>query len=222
MYTLVRQKRKTMTISIQDDLTVLVKAPIGITKQSIDVFVSKHQDWIEKTIQAKTVQANKRDWLSNGEILYLGSYRKVYIEEKLGVSPNVCVAKEQFIITTPNKNDTFLIKKQVETYTKEQALELVTQFVQMYSHLLGCQYKSITIRKQKTRWGSCSAKGALSFNVRLMGAPLDVISYVALHEVAHLIHFDHSVAFWHTIEAVIPDYKIRQDYLKKHANILDI
>ena len=80
----------------------------------------------------------------------------------------------------------------------------------------------MTLRKQKTRWGSCSSKGGLSYNIRLMSAPIEVIEYVVLHEVMHLIYFDHSKAFWNAIAKVMPDYKTRQSYLKEQGNILDI
>lgn len=222
MYNLIRQKRKTIAIYIQDDLSVLVKVPFHMKQQAIDEFVSKHEEWITRTIHEKKELASQKDWLTKGEILYLGNTLKVEIEESTSVKPGIVITETDFIIVTPNKNDHFLIKKQVETYTKKQALALFTQLTKEYCSQLGCQYERITVRKQKTRWGSCSMRGALSFNIRLMGAPLDVIRYVVLHEVVHLIHFNHSTSFWNTIEGVMPDYKAKQNYLKEHANILDI
>lgn len=222
MYKLVRQKRKTLAIYIQDDLTVLVKAPYTINSKMIDEFVAKHQEWINKTVEEKQQRLQAKDWLAKREILYLGDKLAVEIEESLTLKSTITTSDKHFIIITPNKNDLFLIKKQVEMYMKKQALKLLTQFTQEYCDLLGCKYEKITIRKQKTRWGSCSARGTLSYNVRLIGAPIEVIRYVALHEVVHLIHFDHSKAFWHTIEQIMPDYKLRQNYLKENANILNI
>lgn len=222
MYKLIRQKRKTIGIYIQNDLSVLVKAPYYMKQEAIDEFVSKNQEWIVKTISDKRTLAKQKDWLARREILYLGNTLKVEIKEMSMVKPTVEVSETTFTIITPNKDDNFLIKKQVETYIKEQALQLFTKFTKEYCDLLGCQYEKITLRKQKTRWGSCSTKGTLSFNIRLMGAPIEVIRYVVLHEVVHLIHFNHSTSFWHTIEGVMPDYKLRKNYLKEHGNILDI
>lgn len=86
--------------------------------------------------------------------------------------------------------------------------------------LTGGSYDRITIRDQKTRWGSCSAKGTLSFNWRLMLAPPAVLDYVVVHELCHLTHMDHSKAFWALVESVCPDYRIHRKWLKEHGQTL--
>ncbi|MDE6404610.1 MAG: M48 family metallopeptidase [Lachnospiraceae bacterium] len=83
--------------------------------------------------------------------------------------------------------------------------------------LTGGSFQRITIRDQKTRWGSCSAKGTLSFNWRLMLAPPAVLDYVVVHELCHLTHMDHSKAFWTLVESVCPDYRIHRKWLKEHG-----
>ncbi|MGN1148530.1 MAG: M48 family metallopeptidase [Lachnospiraceae bacterium] len=83
--------------------------------------------------------------------------------------------------------------------------------------LTGGHYTKITIRNQKTRWGSCSQTGTLSFNYRLMMAPPAVIDYVIVHELCHLTHMNHSKAFWNKVANVMPDYKIRKQWLKEHG-----
>ena len=84
----------------------------------------------------------------------------------------------------------------------------------------GGVYHRITIRDQKTLWGSCSAKGTLSFNWRLMLAPPAVLDYVVVHELCHLTHMDHSPAFWQAVAAVCPDYRIHRKWLKEHGHEL--
>lgn len=222
MYKLIRQRRKSVTIHVEDDLNVVVKAPHSIPQKEIDQIVIKHEEWIQKTIKEKKALAIQKDWLMNEEILYLGKKIPVVIEEDPKAKSNVCLQQGVFIITTPNKKDHFLIKKQLETYTKKQALNLFTTLTEKYCRLLGCNYHTLTIRKQKTRWGSCSSNGALSYNIRLMSAPIEAIEYVVLHEVMHLIHFNHSPLFWQAIAKIMPDYKKWQQYLKEQGNILDI
>lgn len=222
MYKIIRQRRKSVTIHIEDDLSIVVKAPYDISHEEIDKIVTKHEVWINKTIRDKENLARRKDWLHNGEILYLGKKLQVCIDEEPTGKVAVSVADGVLTIVTPNKKDHFLIKTQLEMYTKEQALKLFTTLTDKYCNLLGCKYSSLTLRKQKTRWGSCSSKGGLSYNIRLMSAPIEVIEYVVLHEVMHLIYFDHSKAFWNAIAKVMSDYKIRQSYLKEQGNILDI
>ena len=89
-----------------------------------------------------------------------------------------------------------------------------------YADIMGIDYGRITIRNQKTRWGSCSSKGTLSFNWRLMLAPPAVLDYVVVHELCHLTHMDHSPAFWQAVEAVCPDYRNLRKWLKEHGNEL--
>ncbi|MDE7257941.1 MAG: M48 family metallopeptidase [Lachnospiraceae bacterium] len=81
-------------------------------------------------------------------------------------------------------------------------------------------YNRITIRDQKTRWGSCSARGTLSFNWRLMLAPPAILDYVVVHELCHLTHMNHSAAFWQKVESVYPDYRTARKWLKDHGQEL--
>lgn len=83
-------------------------------------------------------------------------------------------------------------------------------------------YHSISIRDQKTRWGSCSGKGNLSFNWRLILAPPEILDYVVVHELCHLTHLNHSKDFWHLVETVLPDYKERRQWLKENGHTLHL
>lgn len=89
-----------------------------------------------------------------------------------------------------------------------------------FQQFTGGTYSRITIRDQKTRWGSCSAKGTLSFNWRLMLAPPAILDYVVVHELCHLTHMNHSAAFWQAVEAVYPDYRSARRWLKEHGQEL--
>lgn len=102
------------------------------------------------------------------------------------------------------------------TAAKEYFPKRVDYFIQF----TGGSYNRITIRDQKTRWGSCSAKGTLSFNWRLMLAPPAILDYVVVHELCHLSYMNHSAAFWKKVESVYPDYRTARKWLKDHGNEL--
>ena len=87
-----------------------------------------------------------------------------------------------------------------------------------FSQIAGVNYGRITIRCQKTRWGSCSAKGNLNFNCLLMLTPPDVIDYVVVHELCHRKEMNHSKAFWEEVEKVLPDYRESRQWLKKEGS----
>ncbi len=85
---------------------------------------------------------------------------------------------------------------------------------------LGCEYSALTIRNQRTRWGSCSSSAAMSFNWRLLLAPEDVLDYVVWHEACHLRVMDHSPRFWSLLEAHLPGYEIHRRWLRRQGTTL--
>ncbi len=91
-----------------------------------------------------------------------------------------------------------------------------------YLQFTGGSYRPNTVRDQKTRWGSCSSTGTLSFNYRLMFAPPRVLDYVVIHELCHLTHMNHSREFWNLVASVMPEYKIHRNWLKEHGQELHI
>ncbi len=89
-----------------------------------------------------------------------------------------------------------------------------------FARLLDVRYNNVTVRCQKTRWGSCSAKGNLNFNCLLSFAPTEVFDYVIVHELCHLKEMNHSPAFWHEVEKIIPDRKIHEKWLRQNGSAL--
>lgn len=103
---------------------------------------------------------------------------------------------------------------------REEARRKMEERVAYYHPLTGGTYTSITIRDQKSRWGSCSSRGTLSFNYRLIFAPPIVLDYVVVHELCHLTYMDHSKNFWNKVASVMPDYKEHRQWLKDHGHEL--
>ena len=99
----------------------------------------------------------------------------------------------------------------------DKALQHIPKRVSYYAKQIGVTYGKITIRNQKTRWGSCSSKGNLNFNCLLMLTPPEVIDYVVVHELCHRKEMNHSVAFWAEVEKVIPNYKEQVKWLKENG-----
>lgn len=113
--------------------------------------------------------------------------------------------------------DALLIEPLTEEELKrlaKRALEVIPKRVEYYAEIIGVTYGRITIRSQKSRWGSCSSKGNLNFNCLLMLTPDEVIDYVVVHELCHRKQMNHSKAFWLEVSKVLPDYKKSVRYLK--------
>lgn len=102
----------------------------------------------------------------------------------------------------------------------ELARDIFTRKTAYYASIMHVSYGRISIREQKTRWGSCSSKGNLNFNWRLIFAPEDVLDYIVVHELAHRREMNHSPAFYRIVEAVLPNYKKEQKWLRDHGDSL--
>lgn len=100
----------------------------------------------------------------------------------------------------------------------EEALKVIPERVEYFTKVIGVTYGKITVRNQKTRWGSCSSKGNLNFNCLLMLAPPEVLDYVVVHELCHRKQMNHSKAFWLEVEKVLPDYKEARKWLKEEGS----
>lgn len=98
----------------------------------------------------------------------------------------------------------------------DQALKIIPARVEYFARIIGVTYGNITIRNQKTRWGSCSSKGNLNFNYQLYYLPDELLDYVVIHELAHRRYMDHSKEFWAEVEKYCPDYRERRQQLKKY------
>ena len=100
----------------------------------------------------------------------------------------------------------------------EEALKVIPERVEYFAKVIGVTYGKITVRNQKTRWGSCSSKGYLNFNCLLMLAPPEVLDYVVVHELCHRKQMNHSKAFWLEVEKVLPNYKEVRKWLKEEGS----
>ena len=112
-----------------------------------------------------------------------------------------------------------LSREELQTLRAETMRDM-TERVTRLSVQIGVSFSGITIRAQRTRWGSCSARGSLSFNCLLMLAPPEVREYVAVHELCHRKQMNHSAAFWREVASCLPDYAAQRAWLREHGPAL--
>lgn len=175
--TVVKSNRRTVSIRVNADLTVTVRAPRYATGKEIQRILAEKESWIQKQIDRLR---EKQALLQTGELSYLS-------DDEIRELAN-------------------------------QALKYIPERVKYYARLMGVKYGRITIRNQKTRWGSCSSKGNLNFNCLLMLTPTKVIDYVVVHELCHRKEMNHSKAFWSEVEKVLPDYRESVQWLKREGS----
>jgi predicted metal-dependent hydrolase len=128
--------------------------------------------------------------------------------------PKVRLEEGRAVVLVP-KATTTEVKSAVEQWYRSEATVVIKQSVWRISRRLGLKFNTIMIRNQKTRWGSCSSRGNLSFNLKLATAPQEVIDYVVLHELMHLKEPNHSKRFWRLVEEGCPNYREHREWLKR-------
>ena len=106
------------------------------------------------------------------------------------------------------------------SYYMESARKIFKRKTAAYARKMGVTYGRITIREQKTRWGSCSSAGNLNYNWRLIFAPEEIVDYIVVHELAHRLEMNHSKAFYNIVESVLPDYRKAQKWLRENGGSL--
>jgi len=209
-YTLTRSKRKTIGIYISRG-TVEVRAPLKYPQSEIDSFVISKQKWIQDklAIFQKRAEDKKTFTITYGsKIPFRGAMYPIVARE----GGEAWFDGTYFYV--PKKLDDFQIKKAcIETYRIIAKLHIVSRIIAFVPYI-GDAPNAVNINNAKTRWGSCSSKKNLNFSWRLIMGDDDIIDYVVVHELAHLLHMNHSAAFWSIVESVLPDYRQRQIKLK--------
>jgi hypothetical protein len=136
-----------------------------------------------------------------------------------------CVMDTDRLMVSLDPSDidiTGAVRRALQNWYKQTASELLEQCVKTRADKLGVAPASISIRNQKSRWGSCSRSGRLNFNWRLAMVPPELLDYVVTHELCHMIRPDHSAKFWRLVEDAVPDYKDRRLRLRQYEALLDM
>ncbi|CCZ35950.1 metal-dependent hydrolase [Firmicutes bacterium CAG:646] len=132
-----------------------------------------------------------------------------FSERKAGVDRNASEKAEQ------RRAQALTITEAQREEGIERARKVFPERIAYFAKQMGVTYGRVTLREQKTRWGSCSSKGNLNFNWKLILLPLELLDYVVVHELAHRKEMNHSAAFWKVVEEVLPDYRERRKALKE-------
>ena len=205
-YKLIRSNRKSVGIRIETDGSLVVRAPKGIERFEIDKMVKKQEAWIEEKRAA--LRAFDAAHPSN-TIPYLG---KNYI------------TVEQDIDDIELKGDKIFIPKGYDTicWLQSEAARILSERVKYYATAVNLFPKRAKLSNARSKWGSCSSKRSINLSWRLIFCPLSVIDYVIVHELCHIVHMNHSAAFWEKVESVLPKYKQEREWLKENARLLDM
>ena len=216
---LIRSKRKTVGLYIDRDGRLIVRAPRHAPRALIDAFIQEKEAWIleKQALARRMAEQNQPRQFKHGEtFLYLGASYPLAIVDRQA-KPLVFNAGFHLRRDAQSRAaDLF------EAWYRQQARQVINERLAWYAQKHGFEYKKIRIGGARTRWGSCSTTGTLSFTWRLVMAPLGMIDYVVVHELVHTRVRNHSPAYWAALAELIPDYKARRAWFHQNGHTLTL
>lgn len=224
-YEVVRSRRSTADIVIERDGRVLVRAPESIPDERIEDLVEAKSYWIYKNLaEWRDLNATRvrREYRDGKGFLYLGrSYRLLLVAEQdeplLLKGGRFCLRR-----ALVDRGEIEAAKGAFRDYYIVRGLGRIRQRIAYYAPKVGVTPGRIDVRDLGKRWASCSPNGNLAFHWKCMMAPQTIIDYIVAHELCHFHHLDHSDAFWNEVDKVIPAYRERKEWLRKHGAGFDL
>lgn len=217
---LIRSKRRSISIQISSIGEVIVRVPTSCPVQKIEAVVEQKKDWInfhrQQILQNKFLNS---DIMSYKKILFLGYTKEVVFAEKL---KNLAVTTDCFFIPAKYKENLTKQKKLLSNYLIAQSNEIFEKRIHYFANLMQLSPKSFSLSNSKRLWGSCSHNDDIKLNWRLVMASPDIIDYVVVHELAHMLEFNHSTNFWKIVGSIIHDYKQKRILLKNGDFLLSL
>ncbi len=225
-YTLKRShRRKTIMIRINEASQVDVVAPWSAKLPDIQRFILLKQSWIVKKIQELNILSTQivpPPSFTHGErLLFLGNRWPLYVEKSSTPAVSLHFKGDQWIVHVPQslseKECRAQIKERFMIWYQYQAKEILGSRLFHYSRQMGTEPQKIVIKHQKRLWGSCNyRKKIINMNWQIVMAPVKIIDYVIVHELAHLFFPNHSDRFWSKVREFFPEYKESKHWLKTH------
>ena len=215
-------KRKTISIQIYNH-SIKVIAPTWTSKSTIQKFILKNEKWITKQIKLKVEEEKIRKTFCHNETFKILDKNYILkIVEGNNNKPKIIDTQSIILVCSNDKNNNSFIKNEIIKIYKAKAEEILFYKTEYFSRLIGEKPKSVKIKDYKSRWGSCSSKKIISYNWRIIMAPIEIVNYLVVHELCHLIHFNHSKSYWHEVEKNLPKYKEYRKWLKLNGHKLTI
>lgn len=210
-------RRKTADIRVEEG-AVSVVVPLNTSVERVDQLLLAKRSWIKEkmALQREMAPVSNRQFVSGEAFPYLGRNYRLNVQR--GLFTPVKLLQGRLVVQTPKGSDQpHLIRNALVRWYKRQAEQKIREKVTRYAPLVGVKPSSVNIKTFKARWGSCTAKGGLEFNWKIMMATNRMVDYVVVHELCHLIHHDHSPEFWHEVARVMPDYQQCREWLRESS-----
>jgi len=218
-YRIVYSRRRTLSLSVERDASVVVRAPEGTPEEKIRHAVEAQKLWLFQKInhgQKYPPTRQRKEFVSGETITYLGrNYRLEVTEQAIeGVQ-----FRSRFIISRHNQPQA---AKLFRGWYIERAHERIPPRARYFAEAMGVRFNRVFISDLKVRWGSCTPRANLNFNWRIMRAPANVIDYLVVHELAHLLEPNHTPRYWNIVAVQVPHFERAKAWLREHGGVLEV
>ncbi len=205
-----------MTLRIEPGGRALkLTVPQGLPEREVSAFLSRHQGWLMTKLARFSGESELED---GGTILIRGVAHRIERTGRLrGLTETIIVGDESVLRVGGAEEH---LRRRIADYLKKEARNELERLVAVYAGRIGRRARSLSLKDTRSRWGSCSAEGDLSFSWRIAMAPPKVIAYLAAHEVAHLQEMNHGPDFWALCESLCPETKDAKHWLKRNGTML--
>lgn len=227
---IVRSNRKrSVGFSVRWPDTMVITAPRDLPKKTLDKMITERRNWAIKRLEQLAADYRRLGlpkYFAGGETFsYLGDdYPLTVLVSGSSTRSKCSLIDGRFVVEIPlaeEDDQPKYISKAIHNWYRQRAEEEIRDSIKRWSPVVGKTPSSASIRNQKSRWGSCSRRGAVSFNWRLVLLPRELLDYVVIHELCHMIEHNHSNRFWNLVEATFPDSRNSRKKLKRYAVYLD-
>ncbi len=225
-YTVIRKpNRKTASVQVSPDNQVSIIVPQVLPEERIATIIKRKTRWIMNKIAINNqvkYPVRPKEFVSGEAFAYLGRNYRLKVSDG---SSRVELKNGYFMVTIPNKgkaDDAKLIRTLLIEWYMHHARQKLAERVKRYAGIMDIKSYGLTVKSLNSQWGSCSKDGTLSFNWRIVMAPLRLLDYVVVHELCHLTYHDHSKEFWQQLERYLPDWRELKEELRQTGALLVI
>ncbi|MBW2636919.1 MAG: M48 family metallopeptidase [Deltaproteobacteria bacterium] len=221
-YALKRSNRKTASIYIERDGQISILVPEQLTDQQVEQLIESKRKWIYTNLaEWRDLNATRvrREYVNGEGFLYLGrTYRLKLVETQ----DKPLMLKNGYFCLRISNGIALDADAAFKEFFREKGKKRISARVLCFQTKMGVQPKALRVIELKNRWASCSLRGNLNFHWKCMMAPPTMLDYIVVHELAHLIHANHTEAFWNEVDKVMPDYRDRKEWLRVNGAGMDL
>lgn len=221
-YTLIQAVRRDVLLQALPRAGIRVYAPKYMPLRDVDALVRERAAELlrmQRDVEAKLAADRRAHPVADGSPILVEGRRRA-LRLHAGARRTGRLEGDEFHLTLPDAQDEAAVRAAIRSTLSARALQRIRERLDHYAPRLGVRCGRVAIRDQKSRWGSCSQRGNLNFNWKLIMAPPQALDYVVIHELCHLIEFNHSPRFWSLVEGQMPEYAVWKQWLKEHTGDL--